>query len=136
MRNKSLAELMHEAWELAMDLTHETLAPDGLHYFLPRQNFAGLSSEALDTISGWADGLLHKYYNQRTSGRCSIKDMIEFDVGRFEEFVVKDIARMKEWLQKLGKPRVMTVDEMWARGYRGAWAGEFPQLTFPLDNDK
>lgn len=112
---KPLEELMHEAWILAMDVTHSELSPND-HYFTPRETSFG---EHDDMVWGWADGLMHKYYRDRATGQCSLKAMIEFDVAQFEEKVKRDIAIMKELLEKVGKPVKLTVAEMQRRGYTG-----------------
>lgn len=118
---KSLEELMHEAWILAMDVTYSELAPDNT-YLTPRQGRIGTPEED-DMVWGWADGLMHKYYQSRATGRCSWKAMQEFDVTQFEENVKRDIATMTKLLAKVGKPVKLDFAEMQRRGYRGSWAG-------------
>lgn len=119
---KSLQDLMNEAYNLSLDLAYEDMAPNG-HYLTPRSN---LPTEEADLIYGWADGLMHKYYENRSSGRCSLQATIDFDVAKFEQSVVKDIAKMKIILARVGKPVKLDFAEMRKRGYRGEWAGETP----------
>ena len=105
--NKSLADLMREAVETSWDLAFETVAP----------------AEHEDMIWGWADGLMHKYYDRMATGRCSLKASLEFDLGEFEQGVRRDLDTMQNILKQVGPPRKLTCAEMQARGYRGAWAG-------------
>ena len=118
--NKSLADLMQEAVETSWDLAFETVAPDD-HYLDPRDT--GLPAEHEDMIWGWADGLMHKYYERMATGRCSLKASLEFDLGEFEQGVRRDLDIMQQILKQVGPPRKLTCAEMQARGYRGAWAG-------------
>ncbi len=115
---QSLSELMHEAFIMSLNLTHSTLSPDG-DYFDAR----GIDGEHGDMVYGWADGLMHKYYENRATGHCSLQAMIDFDVGKFEASVVEDIEIMKELAKTLPPPRKLTYAEMRARGYTGSWAG-------------
>ena len=112
--NKSLADLMMEAYNLSLDVAFRTIAPDG-HYFQTRDT--GIPPEHDDMVWGWADGLMHKYYENVSGGRCSIKKMVEFDLANFEEEVRRDTNTMREILAKVGPPKKLTNDEMVAMGY-------------------
>ena len=49
-----------------------------------RDTQALFGEEASETLWAWSEGLMHKYCEDRTSGRCSLQAFIDFDVGRFE----------------------------------------------------
>lgn len=119
-KEKSLKDLMDKAFSLSLDLAHSELAPDG-HYFTPRN--LPISQEKNDLIFGWADGLVHNYYERICSGRTSIQAQVDFDIEKFEETINKDIKQMEDLLVIYGKPIKITFDEMKKRGYRGSWAG-------------
>ena len=114
---KSLSDLMNEAFDLSLDLMYETVAPNG-HFFDPRKGHWGTADEE-DKVCSWADGLMHKYYQNMATGHCSIAAMARFDVGKFEDEVVADIEMMKRLLARCGPPRQMTVAELVQRGYKG-----------------
>ncbi len=118
---KSLSQLMAQAFNLSLTVGYSELSPDG-HYFTWRED-ATIPETDWDTISGWADGLMHKFYENRASGHCSLQATIDFDVGAFEEEVKRDIAMMAAHLARVGKPVKLTHAEMRRRGYLGAWAG-------------
>ena len=120
---KSLAELMGDAVALSWELIYEDIAPDGT-YLTPRQNFESIGTDTeKDMISSWADGLYHKYYDNRTTGHCSLQAMIDFDVEKFEKQVEQDIETMKRILAVVPSPVKLDFAEMQRRGYRGEWAG-------------
>lgn len=102
---KSLMELMDEAFRLSLRVAYETITTDG-HYYDARKEFH-TSAANEDAVWGWCDGLMHKYYNKVSSGQCSVWATIDFDVAAFEESVKKDIAMMSELLVKLGPPKVL-----------------------------
>lgn len=111
---KSLADRMNEAFRLSLQLAYETIDDKG-HYFDYRQSGLG---NLEDTIYGWADGLSHKYYETHASGRCSFQSMIDFDVGKFEVSVLKDIRKMKNLLKRIGPPKKLTKEQLRSRGYK------------------
>lgn len=119
VEEKSLCDLMHEAFQLSLDVAYSEIAPDG-SYFTWRPT--GLGNHE-DMISGWADGLVHKYYDNRVTGHCSLQAQIDFDIEKFEQGVERDIKIMKKLLEKLGKPIKLDFAEMRRRGYKGSWAG-------------
>ena len=49
-----------------------------------RDTQALFGEEASETLWAWSEGLMHKYYEDRAAGRCSLQAFIDFDVGRFE----------------------------------------------------
>ncbi len=106
---KSLAELMNDAFNLSLDLAYSELSPDG-HYFTARN--LPVTKDVDDMIFCWCDGLKHKYYENVSTGRCSLQRMIDFE-----------IELMTELLRKFGGPITLTFEEMRKRGYRGKWAG-------------
>ena len=99
---KSLADLMDEAFDLSLDLMYETVAPGG-HFFDPRKGRWGTDDEE-DKVCSWADGLMHKYYQNLSTGHCSIGAMARFDVAKFEDEVICDIDMMKRLLAQCGPP--------------------------------
>jgi hypothetical protein len=115
---KSLADLMGEAYATSLDVAYETIAPNG--YYL---NAREVPVEHSDMVWAWADGGVHAYYERMVTGRCSLQAQIDFDLERFESRVVRELDLMQRILRRLGAPRVLTFEEMQARGYRGAWAG-------------
>ena len=118
---ESLSELMEKAFCLSLELTHATKAPGG-HYLDQRKHQIGTKDDE-DMAFGWADGLTHKYYHDRAIGHCSLQAMIDFDIAKFEERVIKDISTMERLLKKYGKPIQLDFAEMQRRGYQGEWAG-------------
>ncbi len=117
----SLAELMGEAYHLSLSLCYATIAPGG-HYFDARED-----ARVPDSAWSWADGLVHKFYEKRASGECSLQAMIDFDVAAFEAEVIADIATFRALLSILGEPRRLTEQDMRERGYRGSEAGYTPE---------
>lgn len=119
---KSLCDLMEHAFRLSLRIVYSTIAPKG--DYLNARDLNGQVSEKTQTmIYAWADGLIHKYYDNMASGHCSFQAMIDFDVGHFEESVKGDIQIMEEILAKIGAPKKLTQAEYRARGYRGEEAG-------------
>lgn len=118
---KSLCELMNECVELSWELCYKNIAPDGT-YLKAREDFSIFGVHA-DTISAWADGLYHKYYNNVSTGHCSVNEMIKFDIEQFELKVIETIELFESLLIKHGRPVQLTHDDMKRMGYRGAWAG-------------
>ena len=121
----SLSDLMHEAFCLSMDCAHSELSPpskcsEGGHYFTSR-NIGNAAED--DMIFGWCDGLMHKYYQNMSTGHCSIAAMAAFDIEKFEQSVTDDIATMKRLLKIHGLPVRLDHAEMRRRGYTGSWAG-------------
>lgn len=115
----SLADLMAEAFLLSLKLVYETMLEDGT-YFDPREK---LDERRCPRLSAWADGLMHKHYQNMAEGTGSLSARIDFDVAAFEEKVVADIAAMKKMLEEHTPIRVIPKQELAARGYRGPNAG-------------
>lgn len=82
--NKSLSDKFWEAFELAIQFDYQE----------------GFDEKDYDIVSMWQDGLMQKFYENMTTGRCSLNDFISFDVERFEGEVDKHIARMQEMLRQ------------------------------------
>jgi len=118
----SLSDLMNEAYRLSLDLSYESVAPD-MSYLHPRKDWRGVSTKKQDTVYAWSDGLVHKMYQNVSTGHCSLQAMIDFSIAAFEASVKKDIAMMKALLTKLPAPIQYTFAMMQAEGYRGRWAG-------------
>jgi hypothetical protein len=112
---KSLADLMDEALSLSWKLSYSTIAPDGT-YFDPRDD-STISKDDWSMISGWADGLTHKYLDKCTTGHCSLNQMISFDIEKFENEVIRDIEKMKILLARVGEPKQLTREDLVGRGY-------------------
>ncbi len=132
---KSLEQLMSEAYYLSLDCAFETLSPCN-DYWDARTNLGlFLNPQDEDKIWAWCDGLMAKYYDNHLKGHCSIQAMIDFDLEKFEQSVVADIEMMNAALKKLGSPRKMTFEEMQKRGYRGSGAGytKLEDCQFYLD---
>jgi hypothetical protein len=107
----SLKEKMSEATHLALQIVYATTAPDGTYLETKEVNLP-------DEVWAWADGLTHKYYEKQMNGETSLQNLIDFDVGKFEEEVDKDIEKFKQLLKKVGPPKRLTKEEMIAKGYR------------------
>jgi hypothetical protein len=112
---KSLADLMEEALSLSWKLSYSTIAPDGT-YFDPRED-STISDNDWTIISGWADGLMHKYQQNCMAGHCSLNEMINFDLEKFESEVIRDIENMKVLLARVGEPKRLTREDLIKRGY-------------------
>lgn len=119
---RSLNDLMEKAFMLSLQLSYETVAPNG-SFLDTRQQWGSASENDQNMVFGWADGLVHKYYNNVLDGRCSLSAIINFDFEKFEARVAKDVVRMTELLTQLPAPRKLTFEEMRAQGYKGSWAG-------------
>lgn len=134
-RTTSLAGLMACAFSLALELAFSTRAPDG-SYMDTRDDLP--DGDLADKVWCWADGLMSKYYEKHTSGRCSLSALISFDVAEFEKEVRADLAAFRNELRHVTPCRAMTFDEMKARGYRGSWAGytEEEDRIFYLKRDR
>jgi hypothetical protein len=117
----SLSDLMETAFQISLKLAYEDMAPDGT-YLTPRSCRIG-NAEQESMVSSWCDGLVHKYYRDRAIGHCSIRDMVDFDIAKFEDSVVRDIETMKKLLKELGTTIQLDFAEMQRRGYTGSWAG-------------
>ncbi len=115
---QSLADVMQDAYAASLDLAYATLSPDG--YYLDARE---LPVEHSDMVWAWADGHVHGYYERMATGRCSLQAQVDFDLGEFEERVVRQLDMMRRLLKRIGEPRKLSFAEMQARGYRGAWAG-------------
>ena len=112
----SLHDLMCEAYKLACDLGYSELAPGG-YYFTARE--LPVDERTSDMIWAWVDGLTQKYYENMSTGHCSLQATIDFDPGEFEEDVERDIRKMKKLLVEVGSPVMLTSEEMLRRGYKG-----------------
>lgn len=108
---ESLEEKMGKAFYLSMDVSYKNLTPAD-HYFIVKD------IDLPDFVWAWADGRVHKYYEDTTTGRCSLSRSINFDIEKFEARVDDEIKQMEELLKKHGPPKKLTVEEMRAMGYR------------------
>lgn len=109
---------MQGAYYLALSVGHAELTPDG-HYFTWRNNLSDIIGEDNhDIVTAWADGLMHKYYENVSTGHCSLSQTINFDLERFETKVKIQIHMMTDALKTLGKPIKLTPEIMKARGYK------------------
>jgi hypothetical protein len=113
--DKSLEELMRKALLLSFKICYTELTPNK-HYFTVRE---GLTEAEENKAFGWCDGLMHKYYNKMSNSRCSISEMINFDLEQFEKSVIEDIEYFKEILTRISAPVILTSEEMTRRGYIG-----------------
>ncbi len=86
----SLKDLMDDAFYLAMRVCYT----DG------RMIVRKFSHPQEDEIWAWADGLNHAYYGKIASGRCSIQASIDFDVSKWEDKVLADIAMMESLIKQ------------------------------------
>lgn len=111
---QSLNELMWQAYNLSLDVCYSELTPQRT-CFTPRNN---LTEEEGNLAFEWADGLIHKHYERVSSGCCSIQAMIDFDVAKFEQRVKDDIKKLEAVLKRVGKPVVLTAEELRRRGYK------------------
>jgi hypothetical protein len=118
--NKSLQDLMNEAYNLSLDLSFKTITWQG-NYFDPRESFP-LGGDS-DKIFGWSDGLFHKYYQKISNGECSLAQTIDFDLERFEQSVISDIEEFNHLIKIYGKPLILSKEHLRALGYRGEMAG-------------
>ncbi len=112
--SESLFDLMEKAFFLSMKCAHSEMLYNG-HYFTPRDI---PDEKESDLVFGWADGLFHKYYNDRATGHCSSQAMADFDIAKFEESVITHIATMEKILVRVGPPKVLTKEDLRERGYK------------------
>ena len=122
IEGKSLEELMAEAIRLSYLLTYSTKTWQG-YFFDVREDYPMNDGYLCDKICGWSDGLVHKYYDRMSNCECSVAAACDFDIEKFEEGVIKDIKRFTELLKKVGEPKILTRQDLRARGYRGKAAG-------------
>ncbi len=101
----SLQDIMSEALRISWELTYKNRWDDGV-YHEPRDG-GELTEEEEDMVAGWADGLVHKYYDKMASGRCSLQASIDFDVAEFEARCLRDLARMKEILGRVAPVEII-----------------------------
>lgn len=116
-QSKSLAELMQRAIHLSLQIAYETITPHNTYFDVRTDLQTTEQNESI--IWGWADGLVHRQYQNISSGRCSLQTTIDFDVAKFEDSVKRDIEMMESLSKRLGPPRQLTCEEMTARGYKG-----------------
>ena len=114
---KSLAEKFDEIHHAAFHLAYITISPSG-HFFDAREEWGDATPEDIDNIWAYADGLMYQAYERVTTGHCSLKASIEFDIEEYENGLDKDLARFNELLEVLPKIRKLTVEEMRERGYK------------------
>ena len=81
-RDTNLAEKMHEAFRLSLRFDYSE----------------GFTEAEYDMVSGWADGLCHKYYEKHESGACSLQSAIDFDLAKWERIVDADTKAMRAML--------------------------------------
>lgn len=117
---KSFQEKLNEAYRLACSLAYKTILEDG-HYFDVREDFP-LGGNA-DKIFCYVDGLEHKFYENVSNGRCSLQATIDFDVAEHEKRIETDIEEFRRLILIYGEPRVLSKENLRARGYRGEMAG-------------
>ena len=63
-----------------------------------------LSEPEAELVSGWTDGLVHKYAEKMISGRCSLAALRDFDIAEFERGVIRDVAQLRAIRQRLTAP--------------------------------
>jgi hypothetical protein len=51
------------------------------------------------------------------AGHCSLNEMINFDLEKFESEVIRDIENMKVLLARVGEPKRLTREDLIKRGY-------------------
>jgi hypothetical protein len=107
----SFKDKMTEATRLAFQCIYETVAPDGT-YLTERR------IELPDQVWGWADGLVQDNYMRQIEGRTSLKGLTNFDMGKAEKDIDRDIESFKQILSRIGLPKKLTVEEYRAMGYK------------------
>lgn len=117
---KSFQELLNEAYRLACSLAYETILEDQT-YFDVREDFP-LGGDS-DKIFSYVDGLEHKFLENRMSGHCSLQATIDFDIAEHEKRIDADIEEFRKLILIYGEPRLLSKENLRARGYRGEMAG-------------
>lgn len=112
----SLQEIMGECYNTSLQLAYKTKTERGTMF--DARDEGDLTEEEADLVYGWADGLVHQYYHKRATGQCSLQASMDFDVGKFEEQCLKELAIMKEILTRVTPCVVVTDKELRARGYK------------------
>ena len=97
---QSLGELMHEAFVGAMNILYKDNA-DGRWVDLIDNIYNILTEDELDMLFGWADGLEHNYYQKHASCQTSLYNIINFDIEKFEQKVVRHIEQMRQISERL-----------------------------------
>lgn len=100
----SLCDKMEEAYRLSIRLIYDGCkhAKRCEHDCEPVDVLAKYGKEVDDFVWSWTDGLMHKYYNDRSSGHCSLQSFIDFDIEVFEKEVDSHIGLMKHYLSSKG----------------------------------
>jgi hypothetical protein len=102
----TLQDKMVTALQLAFKLAYETIDGTSGNYFDVREQWPYGKN---DQIWLWADGLMHGYYNDH---------VFESNADKFELEVDKDISDFTAMLKLYGEPKVLTREELIARGYK------------------
>ena len=106
----SLQELMFKAFQLSLDICYETITEEGFYHDLGDLDKSDIpyKEKFIEDSYAWVDGLYHKYYEKMSSGRCSLKAMIDFDIEKFENKVIEYINRAEEVLKILPPIKILT----------------------------
>ena len=111
IQEQSLKDKMSQATRLSLQITYATITPDG-HYLETKE------IDIPDKVWAWADGLTYKYYENQTTGRTSLSNIMNFDIEQFENEIDKDIVEFQQLLKKVGLPKKLTKEEMITKGYK------------------
>jgi hypothetical protein len=95
VQEASLADKMGKAFDLSLALWR---LDEARGYDVLKRD------EEADLVYGWADGLVHKHYQDMSTGRCSLLAMVKFDIEKFEESVDRDIEKMNKMLVRVRQP--------------------------------
>jgi hypothetical protein len=108
---ESIEDKMKKATYLAFQCAYATLSPDGT-YLHPKE------IDLPEEVWHWADGLTQDYIMRNIEGRTSLKNIMEFDMGKTEEMIDDTIKLFEETLTKVGSPKKLSKEEYHAMGYR------------------
>lgn len=104
----NLEQDMQVAFLLAMKVGHSEISSYG-YYFTWRENLElQIGVDNADTVGAWADGLMHKAYDNMFKSE---------DIEKFGITVAAHLVMMKSALAQLGDPVQLTKEIMRNRGY-------------------
>lgn len=107
----SFQDKMREATNLAFQCAYATISPDGSYLHTKEVDLP-------EEVWHWADGLAQEYYMKNIEGRTSLQGMIDFDLEKAEQDVDNVISLFRKTLNKVGRPRKLTVEEYRSMGYK------------------
>jgi len=88
--NQSISEKLQSLFEISMDLAYH---PNGIDVFDTDKLYG---KEISDIIWNMIDGLFPKHIMDRINGRCSIQELINFDLSEVEKQIDNNIMTLRK----------------------------------------